>query len=423
LILGLSAVGVVRAATAVEFGPLIGAVSPSTAEVRVCVDPASGPWSAIFRPYRGENGAIVSVPGERMHPDSPIVAFRATGLSPDTPYTCSVVEGDGRQGVAATGSFRTFPSTAATFRFAFGSCARTGSDHEVFAAIRAAAPLFFLNTGDLHYENIAENAAERFFAAYRRVFTAPRQAALYAATPLVYMWDDHDYGPNDADRTAPGRTAARLAYREVIPHYPMIFGEGDRPIAQAFSVGRARFILTDLRSERSPSDLRDGPQKTMLGEHQKEWFKRELLAARQTHAVIFWVSSVTWIGKPGNGVDHWGAYATERAELARFFADHDIDNLIILAGDAHMLAADDGSNTRYLDGPGAAPLAVFQAAALDNNASYKGGPFSHGAYLPKAGEGCYGLVTVEDDGEHIRVIFSGRNHRQEEKIHLEVDLP
>ena len=45
-----------------------------------------------------------------------------------------------------------------SFRFAFASCASTGSDHPVFDAIRAAEPQFFVHTGDLFY---ADNAAVR----------------------------------------------------------------------------------------------------------------------------------------------------------------------------------------------------------------------------------------------------------------------
>ncbi len=42
----------------------------------------------------------------------------------------------------------------------------------------------------------------------------------------------------------------RQAYREVVPHYPLVHA-GDGPINQAFTIGRVRFVLTDNRSERS----------------------------------------------------------------------------------------------------------------------------------------------------------------------------
>ena len=36
-----------------------------------------------------------------------------------------------------------------------------------------------------------------------------------------YMWDDHDYGPNDSDRFSPARDAALSSYRDVVPHFPL----------------------------------------------------------------------------------------------------------------------------------------------------------------------------------------------------------
>src|SRR6185369_569902 len=110
--------------------------------------------------------------------------------------------------------------------------------------------------------NIDKNDARLFRAAWQTTLTSPAQAALYRSVPLAYIWDDHDFGPNDGDSTAPGRVASRLTYQEFMPHYPLGAGAGDVPIYQAFTIGRVRFILTDLRSERSPDSVPDGPEKS-----------------------------------------------------------------------------------------------------------------------------------------------------------------
>jgi alkaline phosphatase D len=325
----------------------------------------------------------------------------------------------------------------------------------VFQTIRQHHPLFFMNIGDLHYENIAQNDRSVFRAAYETVLSSPTQADLYRHVPFAYMWDDHDYGPNDGDRTAPGREAARLTYQEYVPHYPLVAGRGNVPVYQAFTVGRARFILTDLRSERDSAKQKDDRRKTMLGAQQKQWFQRELLSAKNKYPLIFWVSSVPWTGQAGvryyhnprpqpkvpplrspkdldlrgrdqtmsaETEDSWVVYPTERRELADFVKTNAIRGLCILAGDAHMLAADDGSHSDYASG-GGAPIPVLQAAPLDQRARAKGGPFSQGIYTPAPGEGCFGFVRVEDQGQQIRVTFSGRNLRDEEKISLQFAVP
>ena len=258
---------------------------------------------------------------------------------------------------------------------------------------------------------------------YRRAFdtvlASPTQSALYRHVPLVYMWDDHDFGPDDAYGADPGGAAARLTYREYVPHYPLAVGDGDRPIYHAFSVGRVRFILTDLRSERTVSTGPDDVTQTMLGARQTRWFKEELRRANGVYPLIVWVNTVPWIGLGPMG-DHWGGYTTERRELANYFAAIDLRGLVIVSGDAHMLAIDDGTNADYTD-QGGPKIPVLQAGALDIIPLLKGGPYSEGRY---AGSGQYALMTVEDNGESpLRVRWSGRDWTNREIVSLHIAMP
>lgn len=353
-----------------------------------------------------------------------IVRFEFKGLVPDTEYFFAIAE-DGALDQDKPGCFRTFPPVPGSFSIAFSSCARTGSNHEIFDTIRRRKPLFFLHAGDLHYENIAANDRNRFRQAYDAALAAPRQNELYRNIPLVYMWDDHDFGPNNSDGESPSKEASRLTYQEYVPHYPLVAGTGNVPIYQAFSAGRVRFILSDLRSMRTPPNQPDGPSKTMMGAAQKAWFKQELLDAQGKYPVIVWVTTMPWIEDQANPNifvdDGWHAYATERRELANFIKDNNIQGLLALSGDAHMLAIDDGSNSDYADGGGAG-FPVFHAAPLDREARVKGGPYSEGTVI--ASEHQFGVVTFEDDGlSRIDVTFSGRNQADQELMHYERTYP
>ena len=143
----------------------------------------------------------------------------------------------------------------------------------------------------------------------------------------------------------------------------------------------------------------------MLGTAQKEWFKRELLAAKSRLPLIFWVSSVPWTGKSHTG-DGWAAFPTERQEIADFIKVNGIRNLCLLSGDAHMLGADDGRNGDFAkDGGASVPLAS-QQQPLDRPASFKGGLIAM-ATICRRGEGCFGLVEVHDSGREINAFFTG----------------
>ncbi len=305
------------------------------------------------------------------------------------------------------GAFQSFPEGQADFTFAFSSCSDTGSNHPVFDEILRHKPLFFLHAGDLHYEDIRRNDVNRFRHALRRVLGAPRQNSFFRSLPVIYIWDDHDYGPNDSDRESPSREAAMDWYRGEVPHFPLALGDDPQaPVAQAFSVGRVRFILTDLRSARHPKGFGDQETKTMMGEAQLAWFKKEVLEAHRTHALVIWMAGVPWIAGSSGGADHWGGYSNERRIISDFLVENNITNFCTIAGDAHMLAYDDGSNNNFAtDGKGPG-FPVYQAAALDRNGSRKGGPYSGGT-MP--GRGQFGLMRIQDRGPEIEVSFEGRN--------------
>lgn len=359
----------------VDWTPPDAAVVASAVSVQpqgASVTAVSGPGDGVRLPTVGVRVAVVKVVLASLPPASPV----------------SYVVGD------VSGTVQTLPTRAGSdtfeFSFAMASCARTGSDAPVFDAVRAAQPLFFLQMGDLFYGDIETPDVALYLEQYYTALTAPRQRALFATTPLVYTWDDHDFGPNNSDGSMACGPGAAAAYRMVVPHPPLPAdalpaaadgGKRQRGIYHAFSVGRARFIVSDLRSQRVPRFEDDSPSKTCLGFDQRSWLLQELETAAATHDVVFWVSSMPW----HDANKKWGWYATEQAVIVQALLQHHVaEKLVVLSGDAHMLAVDDGTNS-----PGG--VTVLHAAAMDHHPSSKGGPYSHGA-VP--GTGQWGLVHV-----------------------------
>jgi phosphodiesterase/alkaline phosphatase D-like protein len=316
------------------------------------------------------------------------------GLQPDTDYYYGIeVAGTLRTETVSRGRFRTFPLGKSSFRVALGSCGDfRAPDQRVYEAIASERPLLFINLGDLHYSDTNSTVTEDYRVNYDNVLSHREQGALYRSVPMAYVWDDHDFSGNDSDTTSAGRDAARVAYRERVPHYPLTTGGS---VGQAFTIGRVRFIITDQRSASTPATAKDNAAKTKLGTAQKAWFKQELITARDNgFPLIVWVCPDPWIGAATAGEDTWAGYTTERTELANFIRDNRINNVVIVSGDMHGLAVDDGTNSDYATG-GGAPLTVLHAAALTSNGSLKGGPYS-GGVLP--GTQQYGILEVYDNG-------------------------
>ena len=395
--------------------PWCGGVTTSAATVKVRLGAAGASARLAVSERPDLDAAIFSSAVASAATSGNVVALTVTNLQPATTYYYGLeVNGSLDSNPAHIGRFTTLPTGAASFRFAFGGDSdyrRRKFSQKVFETIAAEEPLFFIFIGDLHYNDTNVPSVAPYRANYDAVLAGQSFGKLLRSMNVVYVWDDHDCAGNGTDKTRIGIPFARRAFREYVPSYPLATSNGT--INQAFTVGRARFIITDNRSASDPATKPDDANKTMLGAAQKAWFKNQLLAAKASPncKVIFWVSSNPWIGSPRPNKDRWQSYTTERREIADFLKANAIRNLCILSADMHALAYDDGSNSDYATG-GGLPIPVLQAAPLAQVGSRKGGPYSSGRPIMKAGQ--YGIVEISDDGASpLSVTFFGKRFDRE----------
>ncbi|MSU25264.1 MAG: hypothetical protein EXS32_15780 [Opitutus sp.] len=398
LLVGLAASTILRAQPASPFdsGVWCGNVSPTSVNVVARLTSAGQRVRLQVSPNASLSPAIFSTVATTADTAGNTLALSVAGLKPDTDYYYGLeVAGALRIEPASRGRFRTFPFGRGSFKIAFGGDSHYGhADQRAFDAIVAERPLLFIHLGDLHYNDTNSINVDDYRANYDRVLNQPNQSALYRSIPLAYMWSDHDFCGNDSDGTAIGRDAARAVYKERVPHYPIATNAGGT-MAQAFTIGRVRVIMTDTRSAAHSPNVKESATKTRLGAGQKAWFKQELISARDSGApLILWANPDPWIGAAALGSDMWAGYATERTELANFIRDNRIANVVSISTDMHALAYDDGANSDYATG-GGAPITVLHASALTADGSIKGGPYSGGAL---AGSQQYGILEIYDTG-------------------------
>lgn len=310
------------------------------------------------------------------------VKFAIKGLDPDTEYFWAIHSGGMNSG--KTGKFKTFPVGPSSHKIVASSCAGNRnpdwvSNHEVFDGIRTihGDALTFIHMGDFHYLDIGVNNPTMFDDGIDLVLAQSRQQNLYLNIPLIYMFNDHDYGINNSDGSSPSKPAALSTYKRRIPHYPLPFPGLMEPACQTFVIGRVRYILLDVLSQRVYDQ-------TYLGEQQKNWMKNLMLTCPEP--VIGLIVQDPWITEEAeNG---WYKNRVEREELMDWFEDNNfLDRIFMFYGDTHMVAVDDGTNNRGIP--------TFCFSSLDSNAALKGGPYSHGQF---PGYGQFGTFEITDDG-------------------------
>jgi hypothetical protein len=385
-----------------------GALTHNSVAFRV----ASRLAGASFAIYNNNNDAVynttlaIDAANQQQHP-VPIALTIDQGLAPSTAYTFAVSDYSGSSSsasnnniIVASGSFRTraTPHTAQNLTFAFGSCQKFADAPDVWRQLRRRHNTngddngeqqqggldLFIHMGDLFYADIASNDTAAFHTEYTRLFEDDAVSAFgdFARhVPFAYMFDDHDFGPNDADAGSASRVAAQRSYRAHVPHHALNNTNG--AIYHAFTEGRVRFIVSDVRSE-SVDDSGNGGG-GIMSQRQLNWLFAELRDAAR-FAMLVWVNSKPWIGARNADKSLWSGHWRQRRLIANHIAAHNVTNLVMISGDAHMLAFDDGTHSNYADVHGdddddaLSGFPVMQSAPLFNLGSSKGGPYSHGCH-------------------------------------------
>ena len=288
-------------------------------------------------------------------PDSGHVAhIRLDSLRAGTRYRYRVrIDGhDALPGDAL--SFRTSTTSDAAprdFSIATGSCAYLADESEragsasarafgVFDTIAARKPDLMLWLGDTIYfrdDDLEGDAAAKMDARWRSTRTYPPLQRLLRTGQHYGIWDDHDYGPNDADGSFALKPLSLYLFRRYwangrygLPDVPGIFSRVSYEDVDVF--------LIDDRYHRDDDDLPDDSAgKTLLGAAQRAWLQRELAQSRATFKLI--AGGSRWLtDRPTaerRGGEGWHNFPAERRAFVDWLGENRIDGVIFVSGDIH----------------------------------------------------------------------------------------
>lgn len=332
-------------------------------------------------------------------------------LSPATSYSFKVWVNGLEQ--AQGGAFKTFPAAATAARFkmvVLTDFAYNGAlPVRTFEQAANENPDLVFIGGDFDHRDprLLQDKRQMFQDLYSDNAQSPVAGFakfILHRFPLAHHWDDHDYGGDNSDRTLPGRETARQVFQEYFPSYPL----GKYGVYQSFPYGKdVQVFVLDGRSQRDPNLAANDDQKSMLnGERyadgQLQWLLDGLKNSTATWKLVMSPSAMNKTLLKG---DSWANFTHERDQILSFIRDNKIGGVVVIAGDLHGGALDDGSNAGI-------PSVLVPAVNLPSCFSVpkaKLGDWSNGIYgdashdsnfVPCPG---YGVISLEGSKARVEI--------------------
>lgn len=230
------------------------------------------------------------------------------------------------------------------FRFLIGSCAYTtdpvfdrpgtpfGGDYEIFPSMVKEKPDFMVWMGDNFYYREPDwltESAMRYRVRYDR--TQAYYQPLLAACPHYATWDDHDFGPNNSDRTFRMREEALKVFNDYFPSVARCTREAAGCFFR-FEWADVEFFMLDDRFHRTPNDLDGSPDAQMLGPGQLAWLKESLASSLATFKIV--VNGSQMVNQIASG-EGFNDFPSEQKSLLDFVAAKKIRGVLFLSGDRH----------------------------------------------------------------------------------------
>lgn len=232
---------------------------------------------------------------------------------------------------------------APDFSFVTGSCAYInesqydrpgkpyGSKYQVFSNIAKKQPNFMVWLGDNFYLREADwNSKTGIKHRYTHTRSLPEMQAMLGGMHHYAIWDDHDFGPNNSDRSYPMKRYTNKIFDLFFPSANRIFDEGVTSFVQWADV---EFFMMDNRYWRTPNKRNDIEDAKILGDDQVEWL---LDALSNSYASFKFVAiGGQFLNPLEKGESHANCAPAERQRLLDGIQKLKINGVIFLSGDVH----------------------------------------------------------------------------------------
>ncbi len=268
-------------------------------------------------------------------------------------------------------------------RIAFGSCSDQKDPQPLWPLLLKDNPDLFIHGGDNVYADTNDvKVLERM---WQWLLSQKDYSAFRATTPVIGIWDDHDYAANDADGTLNIKKDSQrlfLNFLEEAKDSPRRIQEGVYFSHVYGSPGKKiKFILLDGRyfrylDKKSP----------LLGEKQWQWLEGELKSSDAE--INFIVSGISVLSPKMLKSDEWMDYPPEYKKLLKLVNESKAKGVVFLGGDKHYASI--FKREGHLE---------FLSSGMTHNRAAWMRPYLRNFYPNSTHKLNYGLIDIEWSGK------------------------
>ena len=370
-------------------GPMLGHTELRTSKVWVELKPNVKGVKLIYNEVANPKATGTAIQSAISNPYTNTVTFELIDLKPASDYVYQLISSDNQ--TIATGKLRTqslwqWRTTPPDFSFLAGSCAYFnespydrpgrpyGGDSTIFTTMAKEKSDFMLWLGDNWYTREVDYYSG--WGLFKRAATdrkIPILQDFWKAMPHYAIWDDHDYGWNDADASYPFKKESRDAFKSywANPSY----GTKEDAVYSKFTWNDVDVFMLDDRWYRSNDNTKDSiggkvnAEKQMFGKEQIGWLKNALLQSNANGNINFRIIATgSQVLNPASPFDCFRRFPAEYNDFLDFLAENKINGVVFFTGDRHH------SEIIKLDRKGAYPLFDITASPLTSGTHSFGGP-------------------------------------------------
>lgn len=226
--------------------------------------------------------------------------------------------------------------------------------YKIYPSSLRLDPEFFVHTGDIvYYDGMGKTAGLARWH-WDRMYSYPNNINYHRQVASYFIKDDHDTWMNDCWPGRETKFMGEFTYMQGTQIFLEEVPMGSKTYRTVRWGKDLQIWLVEGRDYRSPNPMPDGPDKTIWGAEQMEWFKSTVVASDASYKVLISPTPVVGPDRPRKNDNHSNeGFKYEGDQLRNFISEQ--KNMVVVCGDRHWQYISKDAETGVLEfscGPG-----------------------------------------------------------------------